>query len=636
MKSPRLLSACLFGTMVALILSTACLTAHRGAGQAATAPARAGSLESLYTRSEITIPMRDGIRLDTVVFAPKDTSKTYPILLTRTPYGIPYVAGEFPSSIGPSDLFTRSGYIVAYQDVRGTHMSEGNFVNIRPQLPPTHGPKDIDESTDAYDTIDYLVHNTPNNNGRVGMWGISYPGFYADAGAISGHPALKAVSPQAPLTDWFLGDDLHHNGAFFLMDNFDWEWTFDFDFPRTALTRGYPQPHHDFPYENAYKFYLDMGPLPNANTLYLKNTVPYWTELMDHGNYDRYWQERDLLPHLTNIKPAMLTTGGWFDAEDFYGTLGTFRALGKRSPGTASYLALGPWPHGGWADGLGRRFGGLDFASATGTYYREQIEFPFFEHYLKEVGPAPAAKAQVFDTGSKEWLSLPNWPPSKLAPRSLYLNADKTLTAESPQSDAASEADSYISDPANPVPYSAHAKTQSDRYTPYMIEDQRFLDGRTDLLTYKTAVLTNKVFVAGPINVEFYVQSPQATDADFIVKIIDIYPSTYPADPRLANAEIQIRADVMRAKFRNSFEKPEPLVPGKVTPLRFALPDICHTFLPGHRIAIQIQSSWFPIIDRNPQRFEDIYHADAKDFQKAQITVLRSKAYPSRVVLGVR
>ena len=620
-----------FARVFALLCALGAFAAFPAGAQPADKPVAKASFRDLYTKSEFYITMRDGIRLYTVVFYPKDTSKTYPILLERTPYGIPYGKNTFPNDIEPSMQLVRSGYIFAHQDVRGTHLSEGQFVNVRPILPAKHGPRDIDEATDAYDTIDYLVGHSPRNNGRVGMWGISYPGFYADCGAICGHPALVAVSPQAPLTDWFTGDDEHHNGAFYLMDDFDWEWTFDFDYPRKALTQGYPQPHHEFPTHDAYQFYLDMGPLPNANDKYLKNTVPYWNELMDHPDDDAYWQSRDLNPHLVNVKPALLVTGGLFDCEDFYGTLATYRNVGRQSPQTTRFLALGPWEHGGWNGDDGRTFGGLDFGSDTAEHYRENIEYPFFEHYLKGVGPTPTATVQVFDTGANQWRTFPSWPPRDVQPRALYLAPDHALAFAATGGDAV--ADTYTSDPAHPVPYSAHAHTQSDRFTPYMAENQRFVDARPDVLTYRSEPLTYDIFAAGPVPVDLSV-STTGTDADFVVKIIDVYPATATGpDAKLANSEILVRADVMRGRFRDSLVKPTPFAPGRVTPVHFTLPDICHTFRKGHRIEVQIQSSWFPIIDRNPQTFVDIYKANADDFKKADVSVWRGGADGSRVTL---
>lgn len=601
--------------------------------------AHPADVRALYTKSEFTIRMRDGVRLYTVVFMPKDTTKTYPILLTRTPYGVPTGANNFPNKVGPSSLFTTSGYIVAYQSVRGTHLSEGTFVNVRPLLSAHRAPKATDESTDAYDTIEYLVKNIPGSTRRVGMWGTSYAGFYADAGAICGHPALAAVSPQAPLTDWFLGDDDHHNGAFYLMDNFEWDWMSNFDLPRTALTQRAPHPHHAFPSSDAYQFYLDMGPLKNANDKYLKRTIPFWNEMMDHPNYDAYWQARNLNPHLVGIKPALLITGGWFDAEDFAGTLATYASVGRQSPATQRFLVIGPWQHGGWERGSGQRFGDLDFGSATAVHYREAVEFPFFEYYLKGIGAAPAvsARAQVFDTGTNQWLAFGAWPPHRTQECLLYLAANHSL-AFTPPGNIPLAADSYTSDPANPVPYSAHAHTQIERYTPYMAEDQRFVDARPDVLTYHSPALTEDIAAAGPIDIDLYT-STTTTDTDFVVKVIDLYPPAPPAssraDLKLAGSEILIRADVMRGRFRNSFENPAPFSPGAVTLVKFPLPDICHTFRKGHRIAVQIQSSWFPLVDRNPQTFVDINRADQKDFQKAEVRVWRSGTQASRIVLQI-
>lgn len=600
------------------------------------------SVRDNYTKTEVSIPMRDGKKLYTVIFAPKDGSKSYPILMERTPYSVPYGPDRFPRSLGPSEHFAQSGYIVVYQDVRGRYMSEGDYVNMRPQLGSKHGKTDIDESTDTYDTIDWLVHNVPHNNGRVGMWGISYPGFYAAVGAVNAHPALKAVSPQAPIADWFLGDDDHHNGAFYLMDNFAWDFDSGFDWPRTGPSRTQTSPGLRYDSNDAYQFYLDLGPLSNANDRYFHNRVPFWNELMEHGTYDSYWQARNLLPHLRNIKPAMLIVGGWFDAEDFYGPLHIFDTIAHTSPSTQNFLVVGPWPHGGWAGGPRNSFGDIAFHSPTGTTYRDEIEYPFFQHYLKGEGDWKEPKARVFMTGSNEWVSFDTWPPRDLQAQGFYFSSEHSLSTAAPKRSSATEgADSYVSDPAKPVPYIATVSRGTHRDSSYMIADQRFAADRPDVLTYKTEPLEKDLTVVGPITADLFV-STSGTDSDWIVKVIDVYPDDAPdsdsatGQKKMGGYQMLVRADVMRGKFRNSFVKPEPFVPNQVTQVKYDLPAVCHTFRKGHRLMVQVQSSWFPLVDRNPQTFGDIAKAKASDFHAATQRLYHTAAYPSRIVLKTR
>lgn len=600
------------------------------------------SVRDNYTKTEVSIAMRDGKKLYTVIFAPKDTAKTYPILMQRTPYSVPYGPDNFPGSIGPSAHFAESGYIVVYQDVRGRYMSEGDYVNMRPQLAGKHGKNDTDESTDTYDTIEWLIHNVPHNNGRVGLWGISYPGFYAAAGAIDAHPALKAVSPQAPIADWFLGDDDHHNGALYLMDDFAWDFGSRFDWPRSGPARSQPATGLRYDSNDAYQFYLDLGPLANANARYFHNAVPFWNELMEHGTYDSFWQARSLLRHLRNIRPAMLTVGGWFDAEDFYGPMHIFQTIERTSPQTQNFLVVGPWPHGGWAGGDRSSFGEIPFRSATAAAYRDEIEFPFFNYYLKDEGVWKQPKARVFATGSNQWLSFDSWPPRDLHSESLYFSAAHGLASSPPRRSAAAEAsDSYVSDPAHPVPYIATASRSIGRDSGYMIADQRFAADRPDVLTYQTMPLEKDMTVVGPITADLFV-STSGTDSDWIVKVVDVYPADAPASESatgrtpMADYQMLVRADVMRGKFRNSFTQPEPFVPDKVTRVKFALPDICHTFRKGHQLMVQVQSSWFPLVDRNPQTFCDIAKATVADFHPATQRLYRTAAYPSRIILKTR
>jgi putative CocE/NonD family hydrolase len=579
--------------------------------------------------------MRDGVKLFTAVYVPKDESRQYPILLNRTPYSVrPYGADQYKSDLGPSPLFGKAGYVFVYQDVRGRVMSEGEFVNMRPHNPNKNGSKDVDESSDTYDTIDWLLKNVPNHNGRVGQWGISYPGFYAAAGMIDAHPALKASSPQAPVTDWFVGDDFHHNGALFLPHCFNFMANFGRPRPEPTTKSG-PRFEHETP--DGYDFFLRLGPLPNADARYFKGEIAFWNEAMRHGTYDDFWQARNLRQHLKNIKPAVLTVGGWFDAENLFGALETFKKVEANSPPSANHLVMGPWSHGGWSRGDGAALGTARFNAKTSEFFREQIELPFFEYHLKGQGTANTPKAWVFETGTNRWRRHATWPPKEARPRPLYLHADGRLDFI-PTTGNGEAFDEYVSDPARPVPYFDKITIGMDRE--YMTADQRHAARRADVLTYATDVLTEDMTIAGPVEVELFV-STTGTDADWVVKLIDVFPNDHPdPDPnptglRMGGLQQLVRGDVMRGKFRNSFEKPEPFTPGQPTPVRFALPDCYHTFRPGHRLMVQVQSSWFPLVDRNPQTFVDIYTAKDEDFRKATHRVYRSGELRSRVTVFV-
>ena len=594
-------------------------------------------VKASYTKYEYRIPMRDGKRLFTAVYAPKDQAKTYPILLNRTPYSCkPYGVDQYRENLGPSALFSKAGYIFVYQDVRGRWASEGEFVDMRPQLTANHGQQEIDESTDTWDTIDWLVKNIRNHNGKVGMAGISYPGFYTSAGMIDAHPALVACSPQAPIVDWFIGDDWHHNGALQLPHAFNF-----------MAKNGHKRPEpskkidHKFDHEtpDAYDFFLRLGPLPNADAQYYKGDVPFWNEVMKHGNYDDFWKARNLRPHLKQIRPAVMTVGGWFDAENLFGALETYKQIETSSPNTTNVLVMGPWVHGGWSGGDGEVLGNVSFNAKTAVYYREQIEFPFFEFHLKGEGKAVHPEAWVFETGTNVWRQYDSWPPKNFATRSFYLTSGGRLSSEPPkQTDAESNYDEYLSDPAKPVPYLD--KVSINMAPEYMTSDQRHASRRPDVLVYQTDILETDTVLSGPIEVELHV-STSGTDSDWIVKLIDVYPNDYP-DPKenptgvkMGGYQQLIRGDVFRGKFRKSFEKPEPFVPNQPDKVKFSIPDICHVFRPGHRMMVQIQSTWFPLIDRNPQTFVDIYTAKPSDFQKATQRVFRTTTMPSRITVRV-
>ncbi len=592
-------------------------------------------IESNYSKREYRIPMRDGKKLFTAVYAPKDVSHPYPIMLNRTPYSVaPYGNRNYPATLGPSEEFARDGFIFVYQDVRGRWMSEGEFIEMTPFRDEKEGNADIDESSDTYDTIDWLIKSIPNNNGNVGLWGISYPGFYAASGMIDAHPALKAVSPQAPITDWFIGDDFHHNGTFYLAHAFGFFSSFGRAHPRPTTN---PEAHFEFPTPDGYDFYLRMGPLPNANDKYLKDKVPFWTEMMQHGTYDQFWRARNLRPHIKNIKPAVMTVGGWFDAEDLFGTLAVYHSVEKSSPGAYNILVMGPWYHGGWARSDGSALGNVRFGSDTSVFYRKEIEFPFFRHFLKGAAGLSLPEALVFLTGKNEWVREDRWPPRGANPRNLYFCVKGRLSWEPDPEDSPDQFDEYISDPNKPVPYTTEIVMGMTRE--HMVGDQRFASRRPDVVTYETEELKKDISIAGPIIPNLNV-STTGTDSDFVVKLIDVYPDNTPdndPDPenvRMGGFQQLVRGEAFRGKFRNSFSNPEPFIPGEITGIKYTMPDIFHTFRKGHRIMVQVQSSWFPLVDRNPQQFEDIYQAKPQDFKKATQRIYRSKAAPSFVVLN--
>ena len=585
-----------------------------------------------YAKSEIMIPMRDGVKLFTIVYAPRDRSQTYPILITRTAYGIPpYGPENYRAVIGPNNDFAREGYIVVYQDARGKFKSEGEFIHHRPIL---EGPNQINESTDTYDTIDWLITTVLNNNGRVGQWGISWGGWEVSQGMINAHPALRASSPQSPPQDQFLGDDHHSGGAFQLMYAFDW-------MSSNARARQAPpdQPPRHFNYgtPDGYDFFLRLGAAAHARE-YFADDVPTWNDYMTHGTYDEYWQSRSVPQHLKNINHPVLIVAAWFDAQDFYGPFRMYRAMEEYNPGNRTYLVLGPWLHGGYAHMDGDSLGNISFGSKTGVYFREQIELPFFDYYLKDKGQMTLPRVQAFETGRNVWHSFDQWPPKGTEELDLYFGADSKLSFAPPPATTASPYDSYVSDPKKPVPHTAELRTTEGHL--FMVEDQRFAWTRPDVLFYQTGSLQEDVTVAGPIDAHLQV-STTGTDSDWVVKVIDVYPGDYP-DPKLnpqnihmGGFEMLLAGDILRGKFRNSFSHPEPMVPGRATKLDFTLGDKYHTFLKGHRIMVQVQSSWFPMFDRNPQVFCDIYHAREADYQKATEKVFRSAKLASHVSLSV-
>jgi len=588
-----------------------------------------------YTKIEQTIPMRDGVKLFTSIYVPNDKSKKYPIMLSRTPYSVaPYGPNDYKTSVGPSLLFQKERYIFVYQDVRGKFMSEGEYANMRPHKDSKIG-KEVDESSDTYDTIEWLVKNVPNNNGRVGTWGISYPGFYTTMSVIDAHPALKAASPQAPISDWFIGDDFHHNGTVFLPHGFN--FLASFGLPRPKPTTDFPA-RFDHGTPDGYKFFLSLGPLANADRNYLKGKVAFWNEMMAHPNYDEFWRSRNILPHLKNVTPAVMTVGGWFDAENLYGALNTYKTIERVNPGIYNKLVMGPWFHGGWSRGDGEFLGNVRFGAQTSVFYRNNIELPFFNCLLKDECDRKLPEAFVFETGSNQWRTYGHWPPLNTEKKDLFLQGNGELSFSRPANPVAKPFDEYISDPAHPVPFINGTAIGMTRE--YMIDDQRFAATRPDVLVYQTGPLNEAVTASGPISATLYV-STSGTDSDYVVKLIDVFPDNTPdndpnpAGVKMGGYQMLVRGEPMRARFRNSYAKPEAMVPNKVTKVEFTLPDINHSFLKGHRIMVQIQSSWFPLVDRNPQKFVDINKSTEADFQKATERVYRSAQYSSHLSLTV-
>jgi hypothetical protein len=597
-----------------------------------------------YTKYEYRVPMRDGARMFTSVYVPKTCDSPYPILLNRTPYSVaPYGVDQYRERIGPSEKAMKEGFIVVYQDVRGRHMSDGSWIEVRPHNPAKRAATDTDESSDTWDTVDWLVKHVPCNNGRVGMWGISYPGFYVSAGMIDAHPALVAVSPQAPVTDYYLGDDAFHNGAFMLAANVGFYTAFK---PRLGDPAP-PPPRVPFDWGtlDGYEFFLGMGSLWAGSEKLGLTGNQYFRINLEHTSYDDFWRARSIWRHFKRITPAVLTVGGWFDAEDLMGPLRTYQTIERDSPATVHHLVMGPWTHGGWARGDGARVGNVDFGQPTGEYFREQIEFPFFLRNLKQKPDVKAlAEAIVFETGTNRWRTFDAWPPKQVAQKSFYLRERGQLETNAAPTAAGDAFDQYLSDPARPVPYVGHV--QMGMQGDYMTEDQRFAAKRPDVLVYQTRPLEDDLTVLGPIDVTLHVAT-SGTDSDFVVKVIDVYPPDYPTpewkgpQPRPANYvrmggyQQLVRGEPFRGKFRRSFEKPEPFTPNAPDVITFQLGDVAHVFRRGHRLMVHVQSSWFPLTDRNPQTFVDIPRASPDDFRIATQRVYRSAERASSITLRV-
>jgi putative CocE/NonD family hydrolase len=615
-----------------------------GADLAADAPAARHKLRETYTKYEYRIPMRDGIKLFTTVYVPKDGARNYPFLVQRTPYSagvqaqgeLRYGVDWIPEAIGPSPEFEDAGYIFVKQDVRGRYMSEGKWQEMTPHGQAKRAAGEGVESEDMHDTVDWLLKNVPNNNGKVGIYGISYPGFYTAASIIDSHPAIRAASPQAPIADLYLGDDSYHGGAFMLAANFDFYAAFTEAKNPTPL----PKNHADFDYgtTSGYDFFLRHLTLSNMVAAMSPEQRALFLPNVEHDSYDAYWKSRAIAPHLKNIKAAVLTVGGWFDAEDPQGPFSTYGAIEKQNPGIVNSLVMGPWVHGGWARGEGARLGHVSFDSKTSEYFRKELQFPFFEQHLKGVKPAAAiAEVTAFETGSNVWRRYAAWPPVQAKARTLYFGADGKLGWTQPA--AAAAFDEYVADPRKPVPYIGYPATGVPKE--YMVSDQRFAATRPDVLVYQSEVLEDDLTLAGPVRPTLFV-STTGTDADWVVKLIDVYPAAYPEAPaertggdlgapgvEMGGFQQQVRGNPLRGKFRNSYEKPEPFTPGKVEALSYEIGQVNHTFRRGHRIMVQVQSSWFPLIDLNPQTFTHIPKARPEDFRKATQRVYRAPGQAS-------
>ncbi|HLA90012.1 MAG TPA: CocE/NonD family hydrolase [Gemmatimonadaceae bacterium] len=608
-----------------LICATASLATARAQGTPTPDPA--------FTFTEAMVATRDGVRLHTVIFTPKVQSGTLPILVVRTPYGVP--GPNFPISRAWKE-FVDEGFIFAFQDIRGRYGSEGTFVMQRPPRPVDAGAKAFDESTDAYDMMEWLITNVPGNNGRIGMLGVSYPGWTTAMAMLDPHPALKAVSPQASPADMFLGDDFHHNGAFRLSYGFEYAFLTEASKENSNFT---------FDRYDTYEWYLALGPLSTVQTKYLKERkLPTWDDFRLHPDYDAFWQRQAMKPYLRRVTVPTLNVAGWWDQEDFYGPLLIYRELEKHDAKSNNFLVVGPWRHGSWSGGPGQKLGNIDFGSPTGEHFRAKIEVPFFAFHLKDKGSLVQPEATVFEAGSNRWRTFDAWPPREATTRSLHFHANGRLSFEPPPAGGSTPGDgggfdSYVSDPAKPVPYRRRPieptyYEKGSGWPVWLLEDQRFVADRPDVLSWETAPLAEDVVVAGDITAKLFA-STTGQDADFVVKLIDVYPEDYPPDYKLGGYQLMVANDVFRARFRNSFEKPEPMVPGRVTPVTIDLHTQSYRFQKGHKIQVQVQSTWFPIIDRNPQTWvPNIFEARATDYKAQTHRIWRTPAAASRVEIS--
>ncbi len=596
-------------------------------GQGAAKP----ELPALFEKKEVMIAMRDGVKLHTEIYTPKKAKESLPIFLERTPYGISAADKGYSPKLSRYSHMFADGYVFVFQDIRGRYGSEGQFVMNRP-VHDAGNPKGIDESTDTYDTIEWLVKNVPNNNGRVGTAGISYGGFLAAMALVNPHPALKAVSEQACMGDGWLGDDFFHNGAFRLSYGYEYAAEMETTKENSKLK---------FDRDDLYDWYLHVGPLSNINKEYLHGKIPSWNSFVEHPAYDEFWKEKALAHVLHQATVPNLNVAGWWDQEDFYGPTATYANLEKNDSAHMNYLVVGPWNHGGWAHGPGNFLGQIPFASNTGEYFREKIEAPWFAYWLHDKGELPLKEALLFQTGSNIWTRFDAWPPRDTQQKSLYFGADGKLSFDAPTNEAAEAFDSYVSDPANPVPYrnrpvdETYPSDHPGRWYTWLVQDQRFVEKRPDVLSWKTDVLQEDVTLTGQVTAKLFAATT-GSDADWVVKLIDVYPEKLDTDWTLASYELMIADEIFRGRYRNSYEKPEAIVPGEITPFTIDLHTADHVFKKGHRIMVEVQSTWFPLYDRNPQKFvPNIFEAEESDYQKATQKIYRSQKYASHVEIAV-
>ncbi len=574
--------------------------------------------------TDVMIPMRDGVRLHTKIFAPKDQNGPLPIIMRRTPYGIAGAAGNFTTNL---KSLADDGYIFVFQDIRGKYGSEGTFLMQRPAR-ATGDTGALDEGTDTYDTIEWMLRNIPRNNRRVGMLGVSYDGWTTIMGALEPHPALQAISPQASPADMWLGDDFHHNGAFRLSYAFEYA---------AMMESGKDVEQFEFDRYDTYDWYLALGSLANVNALYLHEKIPTWNDYVKHPDYDNFWKRQTMIPHIHAVKVPTLSVAGWWDQEDFYGPIRIYEALERSDTAHLNYLVVGPWNHGGWSRGTGDRLGPVTFDCSTSKYFRDQIQAPWFAHFLKDKGKLDFPEALTFESGSNRWRRWDAWPPrGNTEDLKLYFAPNGTVTFDAPKSSDEAAFDSYVSDPAFPVPY-RHRPIQAtyfpggSKWSTWLVEDQRFVSGRPDVLSWQTPPLQTDLTIAGEVVAHLFAATT-GTDADWIVKLIDVYPERYPENWDMAGYQLMISNEVFRGRYRRSFEKPEPIQPDSVLEYSFSLHTQNYSFLKGHRIMVQVQSTWFPIIDRNPQTFvQNIFEARAEDFRPATHRIYRSARYPSHV-----
>ena len=587
-------------------------------------------LSRIFEKFDVMIPMRDGVRLHTEIYVPKNSPQPLPFIFERTPYGVTDDANGITTKFGIYRELIPAGYIFVFQDIRGRYKSEGQFVMLRRPRDP-RDPNAIDEGTDTYDTIDWLLKNVPHNNGRVGLLGISYGGWLTVMAMLDPHPALKAVSEQASPADMYLGDDFHHNGAFRLSYGFEYA---------TMMETGKTSFHFHFDRDDTYEWYLSLGALSNVNAHYTQGNVPTWNDFVNHPNYDEFWKREAVIPYLQKVTVPNLNVAGWWDQEDFYGPQKIYEALEKHDLKHWNYFVAGPWSHGGWARGAGSSLGKIPLGSDTSMYFREKVQAAWFAYWLKDEGQLPFEEALTFQTGTNQWEKYPEWPPHKgIQPRRLYFQAGGGLSFDPPGKSGAAGFDRYVSDPAHPVPY-RHQPIQptypGGGWTTWLVENQRFVQNRPDVLTWQTAPLAENLTIAGDIVAHLFA-STSGSDSDWIVKLIDVFPQDDSPDPDLRGYELMIADEVFRGRFRESFDEPKPLVPNRVAEYMIDLHTNDHCFLHGHRIMVQVQSTWFPLIDRNPQKFvPNIFQAREDDYEATTQQVYHTREFPSALELPVK